>query len=317
MDFDLENPFTNFDISSSSFCSDVTSLFRVESDHMLSETYVKSLRVGDFDFIIRKGTVSSISQLCCRFDPFSLYLAVNYLDRFLSSQRLQKPKPWVLHLLATSCVSLAAKMQKTESCMPCLQLEEGFIFDAQTIQRMEMLILGALKWRMRSITPFSFLPFFLSLFKLEEDPESRQALKARASEIILKAQNDVKLIEFRPSEIAASALLSASHDLLPLLFSSFRRAILDCSLVNKEGVWSCYGAIQETTMEGGYEQVFEVVSSSGTPINVLDLQCSASVSGATTGGTSPASDSVTSERLLKRMRREDLVSNHTVQISQS
>lgn len=67
------------------------------------------------------------------------------------------------------------------------QPEGGLIFDAVTIQRMEVLILGALNWRMRSITPFSFIPFFISLFKIK-DPQLIQALKARATEIILKAQ---------------------------------------------------------------------------------------------------------------------------------
>ncbi|KAL5709135.1 hypothetical protein ACHQM5_019856 [Ranunculus cassubicifolius] len=44
--------------------------------------------------------------------------------------------------------------------------EDQFIFDSQTIQRMELLILGALEWRLRSITPFSFLHFFMSMFKI-------------------------------------------------------------------------------------------------------------------------------------------------------
>lgn len=44
---------------------------------------------------------------------------------------------------------------------------------------------------------------------------------------------DVTLLEFKPSDIAASALLSASHDLFPLQFSGFWRAIFSCSLVNK------------------------------------------------------------------------------------
>lgn len=62
------------------------------------------------------------------------------------------------------------------------------IFDPQTVQRMEVLILGALEWRMRSITPFSFVSFFISLSKVE-DPPLLQALKARATEIIFHAQN--------------------------------------------------------------------------------------------------------------------------------
>lgn len=64
----------------------------------------------------------------------------------------------------------------------------GFIFDAHSIQKMELLVLGALQWRMRSITPFCFISFFISLFELR-DPPLGQAIQARASEIILKAQN--------------------------------------------------------------------------------------------------------------------------------
>ena len=52
---------------------------------------------------------------------------------------------------------------------------------------MELLILDALKWRMRSITPFSFIHFFVSFFEVQ-DPPLTQALTARATEIIFKSQ---------------------------------------------------------------------------------------------------------------------------------
>jgi len=39
--------------------------------------------------------------------------------------------------------------------------ESKFIFEAKTIQRMELLVLSTLKWRMQSITPFTFLDYFL------------------------------------------------------------------------------------------------------------------------------------------------------------
>lgn len=44
---------------------------------------------------------------------------------------------------------------------------------------------------------------------------------------------DVKLLEFKPSEIAASAVLSACHDLFPLQFPGYRETIFGCSFVNK------------------------------------------------------------------------------------
>lgn len=66
----------------------------------------------------------------------------------------------------------------------------GVIFETQTIQRMEALVLGALQWRMRSITPFSFIPFFADLVSLQ-DPVFSKVLQGRASEIILKSQRGI------------------------------------------------------------------------------------------------------------------------------
>lgn len=68
------------------------------------------------------------------------------------------------------------------------QDDGGLILDSVTIERTEMLILGALKWRMRSVNPFSFISFFITLFGIE-DQTSIRALKDGAREIILRAQN--------------------------------------------------------------------------------------------------------------------------------
>lgn len=139
------------------------------------------------------------------------------------------------------------------------QKDEGFIFDAQRIHRMELLILSTLNWRMRSITPFSFVYFFISLFELK-DPALTKALKDRATELIFKARDgkigyrffklifeearflrniivvyiaEIKLLEYKPSIIAASALLCASYELFPLQFSSFKAAISSCEYINQ------------------------------------------------------------------------------------
>ncbi|KAG6407723.1 hypothetical protein SASPL_130740 [Salvia splendens] len=63
----------------------------------------------------------------------------------------------------------------------------GLIFNSATIERMEMLILGALKWRMRSVNPFSFLNYFVSLFDSGDDERLIQALKNRGAQIIFKS----------------------------------------------------------------------------------------------------------------------------------
>ncbi|CAN1220463.1 Putative cyclin-D6-1 [Linum perenne] len=175
----------------------------------------------------------------------------------------------MVKLLAVSCVSLAAKMMnRTTNLYGNDNNGGGFMFDPRTIHRMETLILGALKWRMRSVTPFSFLSFFTHYFKLK-DPPLLQALRARATQIILRAQNDVKMVGLKPSVIAASALLSACHELFPLQFSCFRNGILGCSCVNKEVMADSYEKMQELAMEE-YESVMDRVSCSDTPVNVLD-----------------------------------------------
>ncbi|MBA0688991.1 hypothetical protein Goari_006743 [Gossypium aridum] len=220
----------------------------------------------------------------------------------------QQPKTWVVRLVACSCVSLAAKMTKTEFSLIDFQGDGGFIFDAQTIERMEYLILGALKWRMRSITPFSFISFFISFFNLK-DPPLRQALKARAVELILKAQMDTRLMELRPSIIAASALLSASHQLLPLQFPCFRKAISSCSYVNKENMLQCCNWMQEMEKEGEQsESVDEIMaSSSNTAVNVLDQHFSCWES-------EIAADATKTD--MKRPRINDYPDNHSVHFSQ-
>ncbi|EEF49111.1 cyclin d, putative [Ricinus communis] len=139
---------------------------------------------------------------------------------------------------------------------------------------MEELILGALKWRMRSVTPFSFISFFISLSKFK-DPPLRQALKARAIEIILKAQDDIRILKFKASVIAASALLNASHELFALQFSCFKKALCHCSYVHKEDMFECYDLVQDITMQE-HESLFNVVLSSDTPVNVLDMHLSSS-----------------------------------------
>jgi len=44
---------------------------------------------------------------------------------------------------------------------------------------------------------------------------------------------EVKLLEYKPSIIVASTLLSASYQLLPLQFPSFKASILSCKYMKK------------------------------------------------------------------------------------
>jgi len=48
------------------------------------------------------------------FSALTATLAVTYLDRFLLSFHFQREKPWVIQLVAVTCISLAAKVEETQ-----------------------------------------------------------------------------------------------------------------------------------------------------------------------------------------------------------
>ncbi|XP_041992694.1 putative cyclin-D6-1 isoform X3 [Salvia splendens] len=268
MEFDLENPLPH---SNDIF----SSLFHVEIDHMPSKSYIQTLISSSSYLSVRRQISSSIFHISRHSDPFLPYLAVNYMDRFLSAHPIpQDKKPWIFRLVAVSCISLALKMMKTEYSVFDLD-DGGLVFDSLTIERMEMLILGALKWRMRSVSPFSFLGYFVSFFDSGDD-ESVQALKNRGTQIILKSQSDIKLLEFKPSIVSASALLLASREFSPTQFEPFRDAICSCIYAIKEELQHCYDVMAEAEAEAGCEVPSTFASESLTPPNVLDFSCSIS-----------------------------------------
>lgn len=76
-------------------------------------------------------------------------------------------------------------------CCGCLvlQRDEEFMFDAASVRRMERVVLGALEWRTRSVTPLAFLGFFLSsCYPPPRHPPQVAAVKARAVDLLLRAQ---------------------------------------------------------------------------------------------------------------------------------
>lgn len=266
---DLQHPLTvyqdlHYDV--------VLSLFANESDHM---PHLLSFHPSDSRFSIRRTALSLIAQAKFSYglDPFLVYLSVNYVDRFLSKQEILDTRPWIPHILVVASLSLAAKMRNSNSSLlhTVLQREGDFVFDAQSVQRMEKIILALLQWRMRSITPFSFLQYFLSLLNIQDSTLS-QSLNTRASDIIFNVQHgnsiyvplsyvkcvislpfsdaDLKLLEHKPSIIAASALLSAIQDLDPLTFPSSKTTISSCEFVNRDALLECVDMMMPAITEG-------------------------------------------------------------------
>ncbi|XP_049396459.1 putative cyclin-D6-1 [Solanum stenotomum] len=271
MKFDLENPLTAFDGHDDNDA--VSALFAAESDHT---PFFKST---DVHSSIRNHCFTLISQAQFSYDidRFTAYLAVNYIDRFLSKQVILENKPWIVRILVTASLSLAAKMRNinnlsisNNSSMDQSEQrnDEGLIFNLQSVHRMENLILTTLNWRLRSITPFALLQFFNSLFELSNDQSLSQSLEDRASDIIFSSHYEIKLLEYKPSILAASAFLCAAHELIPQQVPFFLVAINSkCGHIYKEEVLNCWSVMREITVD-------EVVSFSSLTLNsVLDQEC--------------------------------------------
>ncbi|XP_020229636.1 cyclin-D1-1 [Cajanus cajan] len=144
------------------------------------------------------------------FRPETAYLSVNYLDRFLLSHSLTEDSAWPMQLLSVACLSLAAKMEETK--VPLLLdlqvIESKFLFKPKTVQRMELLVMASLKWRLRTITPFDFIHLFIAKLSCSASRwRDLSYIVSRVSDVIIRTCLVMDFSEFSPSTIAAAALL--------------------------------------------------------------------------------------------------------------
>ncbi|KAK1371314.1 Phosphofructokinase 5 [Heracleum sosnowskyi] len=188
-------------------------------------------------------------------DVVEEYQSPNFsnMGRFLSAYKLPTGEEWMMQLLAVACLSLAAKMEETEVPLSInLQVGESkILFEAKTIQRMELLVLSTLKWRMQSITPFSFIDRFLT--NTMGDHLASRLPVFRSTQLILSMINGIDLLEFRPSEIAAAAALSVAGEnqtvdtekaLYRLDHRLGKERVAKCvELMKKSSSWSSLSAI--------------------------------------------------------------------------
>ncbi|XP_072953340.1 cyclin-D3-1-like [Typha angustifolia] len=250
-------------------------LLEKEAEHMPGNDYGERLTTGALDVSIRRDAIDWMWKAHAHysFGPLSAYLAVNYLDRFLSAYELPQGKTWMTQLLSVACLSLAAKMEETEVPLS-LDLQVGepkHVFEARTIQRMELLVLSTLKWRMQAVTPFSFIDYFLHVFNDGNAP-SKLSL-SQSAELILTIARGTDFLAFRPSEIAAAVALTVLEELQMV---EVEMAVTSCIHVKKERVLRCYKMIQDLLMTESKLLRSASPSSSSvpqSPIGVLDAAC--------------------------------------------
>ncbi|MBA0592142.1 cyclin-D5-1 [Gossypium raimondii] len=174
------------------------------------------------------------------------YMSVMYLDRFLSKKSIDNGKLWVIRLLSVACLSLAAKME--ERRLPVLsEYPTQDHFENKVVQRMELLVVSTLEWKMSTITPFAYLSYFIHKFYGESKPEG---LVSKALHLIVLMIKEINLVDHRSSVIAAAAVLAASSDKrltrkameLKMNFISFWGSL------EIENVFCCYNMMHEIEM---------------------------------------------------------------------
>ncbi|CAL9102269.1 unnamed protein product [Musa textilis] len=168
------------------------------------------------------------------------YLAVAYFDRFLGRRRIDNGTAWATRLLSTACLSVAAKMEERR-VPPLSEMQiEGYAFDSNAVQRMELLLLDTLQWRTNCVTPFDYLSYFRSKFQCEESPH-------KAIDFIFAAIDAINLTTCRSFAVAAAAILAASSEIYSResLETKMSTTSLFQSFSEKEHVFSCYSIMTQ------------------------------------------------------------------------
>lgn len=89
---------------------------------------------------------------------------------------------WHIRVLSVACLSLAAKMEECRARPLTEYSVEGCPIEGSSIQRMELIVLNTLEWKMISVTPFTYLNYFATKFCGES---RHQELVIQAAELIL------------------------------------------------------------------------------------------------------------------------------------
>ncbi|XP_010106846.2 putative cyclin-D6-1 [Morus notabilis] len=205
---------------------DVGKYFKVEDSYMAAKGYARNKHAKKY----RERAVLLISKYSNYedFDPVIPYLAMNYFDRYISKTPILGLSRNGIHnvdLTALACLVLAWKMRDLNFKTPKFLAERQDLAGVSTLElvNMEIRIMHSLDWRMRSVTAFCYLPYFEPKFHSTYG-FSRRTL----NEIIIQIQDVIGMVHYKPSVIAASALLSACYYLYPERYQSFfHRITLD------------------------------------------------------------------------------------------
>ncbi|KAM7252863.1 hypothetical protein ACFE04_025481 [Oxalis oulophora] len=147
-----------------------------------------------------------------RLVPDTLYLTINYIDRYLSGNVMNRQR---LQLLGVACMMIAAKYE--EICAP--QVEEFCYITDNTyfkdeVLEMESAVLNFLKFEMTAPTAKCFLRRFVRAAQGVNESPSMQ-LECMANYIAELSLLEYSMLSYAPSIVASSAIFLAKYILNP------------------------------------------------------------------------------------------------------
>ncbi|KAK4803584.1 hypothetical protein SAY86_003401 [Trapa natans] len=222
--------------SSGWFGGDPQSNHLHHSDRLYLGDWIKRARFSAFSWILR-------TRASFGFQFQTAYLSMTYFNQFLSRRSPINENEWAIRLLAVACLSLAAKMEEVNVPLLPEFNAKDHSFRCEAVQGMELLVMKTLEWRLEAITPFLFLHFFVP--KLINHPVDVVNIAPKAVRYILGMAKENDILDYRPSTIAAAAVISASS-------IDITKEALGCCLdrdsfsgqIDIDDVFSCYGTMQ-------------------------------------------------------------------------
>ncbi|KAL1833685.1 hypothetical protein ACET3Z_003336 [Daucus carota] len=174
-----------------------------------------------------------------RLVPDTLYLTVNYVDRYLSGNSMDREK---LQLLGVACMMIASKYE--EICAP--QVEEFCYITDNTyfkdeVLEMETTVLNFLKFEMTAPTAKCFLRRFVRVAQAVTEGPAMQ-LECMTNYLAELTLPQYHMLRYAPSLIAASATFLARY----LLFPSRRpwnSTLLHYTLYKASDLLECVSAL--------------------------------------------------------------------------
>ncbi|KAL9231731.1 hypothetical protein vseg_006920 [Gypsophila vaccaria] len=227
------------------FCDDaeLRSLFHKETTNAHLHN-----NVGPLVVTARNDGVHWMLRVCSiyGFGAMTAYLSVVYFDRcIVNIPFIQPSKKWTFQLAAVACLSLAAKVDET--CVPFLlelQVEGASpVFEPRDVQKMELLVLTTLEWKMHPVTPLSFLDHIIRRLGLKH--HLHWEFLKRCESVLLSLLPDWRFVSYLPSVLATATMMHVIDQIEPCDSLEYQTQLLNVLNISKEKVKECYELIIE------------------------------------------------------------------------